>query len=132
MTQRINKTINRMRKAVVRDILRRHVRENKRLVAMAQKVGHLTTFDGIFKALKTRSDMPIKSKYKSPGVFEITRSTSGEWFWRFLASNGKEIARQSETVKQRRTVRRAIAIMQGASGAVVRESVAIKKHVRVK
>ena len=43
---------------------------------------------------------------------EIVQSDAG-WFWRFIASNGKELARSSETYKRRRDCHRCAYVVLG-------------------
>ena len=40
--------------------------------------------------------------------FEIKRGKNGEFFWRVMHRNGKEIGRSSETYKRKATLRRVL------------------------
>jgi len=60
----------------------------------------------------------MKIKASLPRI-EIKRSENGEWYWRYLAKNGKQISRSSETNKRIATVQRSVQIMKGSGDASI-------------
>lgn len=56
------------------------------------------------------------------GYYQMYTGHDGDWWWRYVASNGNEISRSSEGYRNKADCRRSIEIMKASKDATVYES----------